>query len=89
MPSAGMAAGVNSRQFQFPEVKAVEQYGLMDWTAADLLHGLTVNGLDGEDAGIGSHTTTQWNASEMVDSRMHSRVIWSSTVREVRETTIT
>ena len=47
------------------------------------------NGLDGEDAGIGSHTTTQWNASEMVDSRMHSRVIWSSTVREVRETTIT
>ena len=42
MPSAGMAAGVNSRQFQFPEVKAVEQYGLMDWTAADLLHGLTV-----------------------------------------------
>ena len=27
------------------------------------------NGLDGEDAGIGSHTTTQWNASEMVDSQ--------------------
>ena len=27
------------------------------------------NGLDGEDVGIGSHTTTQWNASEMVDSQ--------------------
>lgn len=27
------------------------------------------NGLGGKDAGIGNHTTTQWNASEMVDSQ--------------------
>lgn len=27
------------------------------------------NGLGGRDAGIGNHTTTQWNASEMVDSQ--------------------
>jgi hypothetical protein len=26
------------------------------------------NGLNGSDGGIGNHTTTQWNASEMVDS---------------------
>ena len=26
-------------------------------------------GLGGKDAGIGNHTTTQWNASEMVDSQ--------------------
>lgn len=27
------------------------------------------NGLNGKDAGIGNHTTTQWDATEMVDSR--------------------
>lgn len=27
------------------------------------------NGLNGKDAGIGNHTTTQWNATEMVDSQ--------------------
>lgn len=27
------------------------------------------NGLDGTDGGIGNHTTTQWNSSEMVDSQ--------------------
>ena len=44
----------------------VRSYGL---DCSGLVAWSYYNGLGGKDAGIGNHTTTQWNASEMVDSQ--------------------